>query len=323
LDTVQIKQCAREWREIDFQKVTSITLNKNRDAFINRKRNGDIRRWEDDRIECAEHFVEFIDANKKPCNNGINGSQMGLNDFTKQAIELLQEDETSETKRNLLNLQWNNHSVKTENLKKMIPIIDLSDSMEGEPLYAAIALAIRIAEKSVIGNRILVFGASSHWLKFEPEETFVEKVKKIYELERGTNANFYEALEKIIEAIIETKLSSEEIKDITLVILSDMQMDSSSSTQSTLYDTIREKYKKTGAIPHILFWNMRSTDGFPNLSNEANTSMVSGYNTSILDNYKETAKGSLYSPTPWSQFIKIMSKERYQVFYRKLMYNIS
>lgn len=330
LDTVQIKQCAREWKDIDFQKVTSITLNKNQDAFLNIKKNGDIRIWEDDRIECADQFLTFIQTSLNE-EKGIKGTQLGMNDFTKRAIDLIQQSQNQnqtynpekwQNKVNLLNEQWRNHSNQTEPLKKMIPLIDISHSMEGDSLYTAIALGIRVSEKSVLPNRVLLFGASSHWLNLEKEETFINKVQQILEVEGGgTNANFYKALDTIIESMVETKMSPEEIKDMTLVILSDMQIDAEDgfqNTQKILYENIREKFekaeKKPLPVPHLLFWNLRSTNGFPNVFNEGHTTMVSGYNTNILnDFYKENHKSSLHSSTPWSQVTKILDKERYQV----------
>ena len=47
IDTTQIKQCGKEWKNIDFNKVTSITLNKQNKAFLNIKKNGEKRNFDD------------------------------------------------------------------------------------------------------------------------------------------------------------------------------------------------------------------------------------------------------------------------------------
>jgi hypothetical protein len=336
LDTTQVKQCDREWREIDFNKVTSITLSKNKKAFLNVKKNGDTRREEDDRIICANHFTNYIGESIKN-NTDIKGKRIGMNDFTKEALELINErnqnipvSEQLQTQMDLLNMQWKNNSSQTTTLKKMIAMVDVSGSMEGEPLYAAIALGIRIAEKSMVGNRIMTFSANPTWVNLESSKTFLDKVETIKEAEWGLNTNFYKALDKILDAIIETKLHPEEVKDMTLVILSDMQIDqgddsnmkiSNENPNWSLYSNIREKYEATGIRlygkpfqpPHLLFWNLRSTDGFPNVSNEANTSMVSGFSPSLLNSFCENGMSSLQSMTPWSLFIKTMDNPRYRV----------
>lgn len=337
LDTTQVKQCDREWAKIDFNKVTSITLSKNKKAFLNVKKNGDTRREEDDRIICASNFTNYIGESIKN-NTEIKGKRIGMNDFTKEALELINERNRENTcireplqiQMDVLNMQWKNNSNQTTTLKKMIAMIDVSGSMEGEPLYAAIALGIRIAEKSILGNRIMTFSANPTWVNLESCETFLNKVETIKESEWGLNTNFYKALDKILDAIIEIKLPPEEVKDMTLVILSDMQMDQADDSKMkitnekqnwSLYTSIREKYEETGIRlygkpfqpPHILFWNLKSTDGFPNVSNEANTSMVSGFSPSLLNSFCENGLSSLQSMTPWSLFIKTMDNPRYRV----------
>ena len=338
LDTTQVKQCDRDWSQIDFNKVTSITLSKNKKAFLNVKKNGDTRREEDDRFICASNFTNFIGECMKN-NTEIKGKRIGMNDFTKQALELINEKnrtvtetvtEPLQTQMDVLNMQWKNNSTQTGSLKKMIAMVDVSGSMEGEPLYAAIALGIRIAEKSMVGNRIMTFSANPTWVNLESCETFLDKVETLKEAEWGLNTNFYKALDKILDAIIEIRLSPEEVKDMTLVILSDMQMNQADDSNMritnekqnwSLYTNIREKYEETGIRlygkpfqpPHLLFWNLRSTDGFPNVSNEANTSMVSGFSPSLLNSFCENGISSLHSLTPWSLFIKTMDNERYRV----------
>lgn len=209
-------------------------------------------------------------------------------------------------------------------------MVDVSGSMEGEPLNAAISLGIRIAEKSMVGNRIMTFSANPTWINLESSETFIDKVETLKEAEWGLNTNFYKALDKILDAIIETKLPPEEVKDMTLVILSDMQIDQADDSNMkisnekenwSLYNNIREKYEATGIRlygkpfqpPHLLFWNLRSTDGFPNVSNEANTSMVSGFSPSLLNSFCENGLSSFHSLTPWSLFIKTTDNSRYRV----------
>jgi hypothetical protein len=54
LDTTQIKQCSKNWANIDFNHVTSITLAKQHNAFLNKTKRGKVRSNEIDRIQCAK-----------------------------------------------------------------------------------------------------------------------------------------------------------------------------------------------------------------------------------------------------------------------------
>jgi len=343
LNTIEVKMCAKEWKTIDFHKeVTSIGLFKNKKAFLNVKKNGDIRYSNnEDRIKCALNFKSFMN-DAITSNHEIKGKRIGLNDFIKEAIQLIKErknkkDVSEELQKeiDLLNIQWKNNSIQTEPLKKMVPIIDISGSMEGEPLYAAIGLGIRMAENSQFENRIMTFGSSADWINLENKETFLEKVECIQEVEPGLNKNFYQALDKILDAIIETKLSPEEVKDMVLVILSDMQIEpiqslnNNNGNKYSFYDTIREKYKETGIRlygkalkpPQLLFWNLKSTDGFPNLFNEDNTTMETGFNPSLLKSFSQDKCG-YNKNTPWSHMIKTLEKERYKILSNHIKLNI-
>ena len=56
LDTVQVKQCGRNWSNIDFNKVTTQTMRRQKRAFQNKTKRDQIRSSSDDRVECATKF---------------------------------------------------------------------------------------------------------------------------------------------------------------------------------------------------------------------------------------------------------------------------
>ena len=57
----------------------------------------------------------------------------------------------------------------------MIAMVDVSGSMDGDPLHAAIALGIRVAEKSILGKRVLTFSALPTWVNLDGYDSFVIK----------------------------------------------------------------------------------------------------------------------------------------------------
>ena len=65
--------------------------------------------------------------------------------------------------------------------------------------------------------------------------------------------------------------------------------------------------------PHLIFWNLRSTNGFPSLSNQANVSMMSGFNPSLLNLFCEQGLEALQSSTPWSQLERSLKNTRYDI----------
>jgi hypothetical protein len=326
IDTTQIKQCDQTWQHIDFNKVTSITLAKQKKAFLNIKNNGESRYADNfDRIECANNFKAHIQRAVKG-EVEMKGKRIGMADFTKQALNLLNYYD-NKVERDLLNSQWRDNSSQNSALGKMIAMVDVSCSMEGDPMNTAISLGIRIAEKSILGKRIMTFSAKPSWINLEPYDDFISQVEVIKNADWGMNTNFYAAIDLILDAIIQNKMRPEDVQDMVLVILSDMQMDNCDNcNKQTLYETMKTKYELAGIRvnglpykpPHILFWNLRSTSGFPTLSNQPNASMMSGFSPSLLNLFCEQGLNALQSCTPWSLLIQSLENKRYKIMDNKL-----
>ena len=64
-------------------------------------------------------------------------------------------------------------------------------------------------------------------------------------------------------------------------------------------------------VPHILFWNLRSSNGFPELSYQENVTMLSGYSPMLLNSFIEVGMTALKELTPWNMLVKMLEKERY------------
>ena len=320
IDTLQVKQCDKIWNSIDFNKVTSISLIKQKKAFLNIKNNGEVRYPDsNDRIFCAQNFNNHIQRAVKG-EVEMKGKRVSMADFTKQALQLLGRGNVSEI--NLINSQWRDNATQTSSLGKMIAMVDVSGSMDGDPMHAAISLGIRIAEKSILGNRVMTFSSKPTWVNLDDSTDFISKVKIVRQAEWGMNTNFNAALEMILDAIIQNKMAPEDVQDMVLVILSDMQMDSGDKCdKKALYDTMEKKYADAGLRvhgapykpPHILFWNLRITSGFPSLSNQPNVSMMSGFSPALLNLFCDQGLSALQSYTPWSQLNNMLDNLRYKI----------
>jgi hypothetical protein len=319
LDTVQIKQCSQQWSTIDPSIQTSITMHKQKNAFLNIDTQGSIRSMLDDRAECGNKFREFA-YRAFMGEVEVNGLRIGLTDFTKQALQFINNRRELSSETNLLNAQWNNNSKQTNSLGKIIAMVDVSGSMDGLPLQAAIALGIRVAEKSILGKRVMTFSAYPSWVNLDGHDTFVDMVKIISTSNWGMNTNFEAALNLILDAIISQKLNPDDVEDMVLAIFSDMQIDDN-DTDASFYNRIETKYANAGVRlwgkpfkpPHILFWNLRSTTGFPTLSTQRNCSMMSGFSPALLNVFCTEGITSLRSCNPWNLLVKSLENNRYDI----------
>ena len=328
LDTVQIKQCANNWSQIDPEKQTSITMFKQKKSFLNLNKDGTRKSEDEDRIICARHFEEFVAS---VCRNEceIKGKRIGLNDFTKEALKLIELCNIDSNEAQILNAQWVSNSSQTGALGKMIAMVDVSGSMSGDPLHAAIALGIRVAEKSMLGKRVLTFSALPTWVNLDGHNTFVEMVNKINKSGFGLNTSFSKALMLILDTIVANKMAANDVEDMVLAIFSDMQIDQAKNKtddNDIMMAYIQKQYSEAGIKvcgkpykpPHILFWNLRSTSGFPTLSLQSNSSMMSGFSPALLNLFCDEGLSALQSCTPWSLLIKALSNDRYNVLESKI-----
>ena len=228
---------------------------------------------------------------------------------------------TVETEIALLNSQWNSSSKLTDQLDKIIAMVDFSASMYQGPIEAAFALGCRVAEKSKLGKRVLSFSSSPTWHNLDNCSTFVEMIETLQSGTIGYSTNFYKALSVILDSIIEYKIPPEEVENMILAIFSDMQINEAGEglNMNTMYENITKLYKDAGIKiwgkpfrpPHILFWNLRNTAGFPCLSNESNVSMMSGFSPALLNSFCKLGMDALKDFTPWSMLVSQLNNPRY------------
>ena len=322
LDTPQIKQCDGRWADINFACLTSITTRRQNKALRNVDSKGNTRSDLPDRKECASKFVKHIESLGKD-GKEAKGKQVSLIELVRDAFAL--KHNTDNCGKTLLNSQWRDNSAATGDLPNMVAMVDTSGSMHCDgmvPLHSAIGLGCRIAEKSKLGRRVMTFSSQPRWVNLDECPNLTDMVWKIASTsDWGFNTNFTAALEVILDAICARKLPPSDVEDMVLVILSDMQIDESGNEEinETMLDGIRRMYKEAGekAVgapyhpPHILFWNLRSTDGFPSLSSSNGCSMMSGASPSLLRVFCEKGVAALRETTPWSMLMELLDNPRY------------
>jgi hypothetical protein len=154
----------------------------------------------------------------------------------------------------------------------------------------------------------------------------------------------------ILIAIEEFNVPTKEVENMILAIFSDMQIDDNLNSLynndyynptpvqthelrakwNIMYDNIKTKYAETGIRlygtplnpPHILFWNLKKTNGFPNLTIQHNCSMMSGYDPSILNLFCDLGFDALKNLTPYEIFKRSIDVERYNIWKEIFLRNL-
>jgi hypothetical protein len=346
LDTVQCKQTAKDWANIDFNKVTSCTMRKQSRAFANKDKQGRKRSELEDRVQCASNFTAHLEAAKSdPTNHKIHGRRCTVGELTKDALNLSRCG-TTETDR--INLQWESNKDNNKGLGNIIACVDNSGSMEmddGTPLYNAIGLGIRCSEMAsdAFKHRVITFAGNPHWLQLNDKATFVEKARYIKQRQiNAQNTDIWKMFQMILDVILKNEIPPESVEDMVLAIFSDMQIDSAVKYTNltygaqpnidnylmSLHERVEKMFTEAGMaskfqtpypVPHILFWNLRKTSGFPVLSTKKNVSMMSGFSSTLLNVLCEKGVEELKQFTPRKMLTDLLSNERYDILDQDLI----
>ena len=324
LDTTQVKQCRKAYSEINYSKVTSITMSKQKLAFQNKTKKNEQRSVDPDRVEGAKNFNDHIKkAMEKDGSTKVHGRRCNVYELVRDALNT-----RTETDINTVNLQWEDNGKNNVNgLGNIIPMVDTSGSMEIDnciPLYNAIGLGLRVSEKThpAFKNRIMTFDANPIWVQLNENMSFCDKVSQVKGAGWGMNTDFYKAMRQILDVILVNDISPDEVSNMVLAIFSDMQIDNAGNNDQTMTDNIDNMYRNAGLMskyktpfkpPHILFWNLRSTTGFPTLSTKDNVTMLSGYNATLLNVFVEKGFEELQHTTPQKMLEDLLNVDRYNV----------
>lgn len=301
-NTVEQKLCSKNFGNIDYQKVPSMAMNKYRKAFY---RNDEKR------------FSTFIE-NVKSGNAKINANAIYPHILYRSLVKngradngtfVVKHDETIE-------LQWKALPNYMENSKhRILPVVDVSPSMtwhDGLPIEVSISLGIYISERneSIFKDAFITFSDNPtiEYLK----GSFSERVYQLRYAKWGNTTNIEKVFDLLLSKSIEHKIENKYMPTMILII-SDMQFDTSSSINETALEMIKNKYEKYGyTMPQIIFWNVRSeNNNIPAEENEKGVGLISGFNINIL---KDILNGDIKKkPTPLEIMMNVINKERYNL----------
>ena len=313
LEVPEILMCAKRYEEINFKRVPSLCLNRFRKAFLNElvTRKGHSHtplsegqdetgnRFPDDpnRVKCRKN-LQLASAEGKVCGKVLQPHEL--------VQQLMCNSSISSVESSVYDAQWakikegvlegiaklmSQPDSTLINLGKLVPLVDVSGSMEGIPMIVAIALGILVSELSIptFRNRFITFETKPTWVSLEGLTSLRDKVVKTMTASCDLSTNFKAALEMILRVVIEEKLPPKEIPN--LIVFTDMQINQAGEYGETMHDLIKRGFAEAGKEicgrpydpPKIIYWNLRAnTVGFPVQANVPNTQMLSGFSPSLL-----------------------------------------
>ena len=75
---------------------------------------------------------------------------------------------------------------------------------------------------------------------------------------------------------------------------------------------MRTSHRSPYDPPHILFWNLRKTSGFPATTFTNNITFLSGYSSTLLNVFVNKGIDALRSVTPFTMLQDLVNHKRYE-----------
>lgn len=323
--------CSGRWADIDPKKTPSVCTNKNRKSFLNLslKEEMTTEDWEtgnryrnnQDRVKCRQRWMKAVKEGV------VKGKQ--LDPVT--LVDAVQST-TDQSELDLIDAQYNNLLKKIRNkinqsimdgnipMDNIIPMVDMSGSMSGLPMSAAIGLGIMLSElcNPKYSNTLISFTSTCDVVHLDHTQPFSERVKHIMSLPVGYSTNFDLAMQRVCKIVKEKRLEQHELPSIC--ILSDMQMDCSHmfGYSSTTDEKIKKMFENVGnelcgtpyTRPRTVHWNLRANvSGYPVEAHENNVQSITGYSASLLD----LILSGKPNPTPFETMRRKLDEERYDI----------
>ena len=184
---------------------------------------------------------------------------------------------------------WNNlPDLLSDSNENILPMIDVSGSMFGQPLAVATSLGMYLAErtKGEFKDLFLTFSEEPQLVRLVGDSV-AERLRNIANANWGMSTDFEQAYRHILRVATKHNVVPESMPTM-LLVLSDMQFNDSQggyygSKSMTHFGHMKKVYEDAGyELPKIVFWNLDAHMGTPAECDDDSVAMVSGFSPSIM-----------------------------------------
>ena len=283
---VETLMSQNQWDQIAFDKLPSRAGLLYKNAFMRRE-------------ETKGRYAEFMSSEKTRVNAGV----LNPVDIAHQILSYRWQ-KPSVTERNAWQKYWDNLKDYYNGREEPgIAIVDVSGSMMGQPLEAAISMGAYIAErgKGPFHNHFITFSSNPTLVEFEGVDIY-DKFQRAQSAEWGGSTNIEAVFNLLLNTALQHRTPKEDMPK-TLYIFSDMEFNGcitsgpatpdrwSYSGVKTLrrdqIDTVIEaqatKWLAYGyEVPRVIFWNLDArSNNIPAIG--PGFSYVSGFSMNMVE----------------------------------------
>jgi len=280
IKVVEELMSAQDWKKINYSSVPSQAARIYKDAF---KKHDE------------ERYNEFIEKAEK--------GEVKIQTGTLYPYQIYKSVKSNYSRT--LEALWNQLPDYTQG-KNALVVADVSGSMGGDPISVSVSLALYFAErnKGQFKDYFITFTGNPRLQKVVGDD-LLGKMNSIEESDWEMNTNIQAVFDLILKTALENNTSEKELPE-TIYIISDMEFDYCSNTE-TNFEVAKEKYEEAGyKLPNIVFWNVdaRSGNNLPVQKDEKGVTLVSGFSPVIF-------KIAVENKTPEQVMLDTINSERY------------
>lgn len=249
------------WDEIEFDKIPSRAGVIYRNAFARR-----------DMIKAK------YEAFAKNTETKVNASALYPHDIAHQAFRV-NHKELDDPDRLMLQKYWDNlPNYYGDNIENGIAVVDVSGSMAGVPMEAAVSMGAYIADKAhgPFANHFITFSDNPELVKFEGAD-ITDKLCRCVRADWGMNTNIEAVFDMLLNTAMKQNVKPEDMPN-RVYIFSDMEFDQcvtsgpvdtgrwsnsgrlvGSRGINTLFESMKAKWARYGyKMPDCVFWNLNA-----------------------------------------------------------------
>ena len=299
---------AGKWDEIEFDKIPSRAGMIYKNAFARH----DLERAKSEKP--VQTYAEFAKDETKT----VNAEVLNPVDI---ADRIFRGQVRTDTDRAIIEKYWHNLKDYYHGREERgIAICDVSGSMFGQPLNAAVSMSAYIAErgKGPFKDHFITFSDDPQLVRFEGLD-IVDKFRRASGAEWGGSTNVEAAMDLLLNVALCNNVPADEMPTV-LYIFSDMEFNNCMScgptsrgrwdyaqrvdNPDTLFETIAKRWAAYGyTLPRVIFWNLNARqENIPALGGRF--SYVSGFSMNMVDTILSGKDG-------YSLMMEKLDSERY------------
>ena len=287
INIVERLMSENRWDEIEFDKIPSKAGLIYKNAFARH----DIERMKKDPE--VQSYADFAkDTTKKVNAEVLNPVDIANKIFNGQV--------RTDTDRAIMDKYWSClKDYYNGREERGIAICDVSGSMYGQPLNAAVSMSAYIAErgKGPFKDHFITFSSNPSLVRFEGAD-ITDKFRRAANAEWGGSTNVEAAMDLLLNTALRERVPAEDMPT-TLYIFSDMEFNGCMTCgpatagrwgggtyvrdTDTLFETIAKRWASYGyELPRVIFWNLDCrNENIPGLGGRF--SYVSGFSLSMME----------------------------------------